>query len=296
MINLRDGHNNNWIFYNDDNKNLCFEKNGGESEILQENCSGEFDICFDDVGNIHAIFQLENGELGYIQYDFQNWKRFCVLKSKHGKKCFSNIRIFCINRRIEVFYCLFHNYKYYVVHHRIDVTSPTKPIALDYCCENKFSVCCDKEANVHIIYKSETDEIIHKTFNTSSQSFYERRLDLGENIKDVLCLYDSHNDLNLLYVSRTKTHYTLTFENTALEIKRTLGFGTDSVCIPYFYTDGNSVFAIWHERFFAYQISSSNFGQTFSKTHFLGRDLISEPLKICGKPLETQYITKRAIN
>ena len=293
VVNLRDKNNDNWTFFSDRDANLCFRINDGESEVLQEKCSEEFDACFDESGNIHIAFQMENGELGYIFYDFQNWKRICVLKSKHNKKAFSNLRIFCINQRPELFYCMSYNYKYYIVHHRI-MSSLTNPIALDYCCENSFSICCDNEANVHIIYKSESDEFIHKTFNSSSQSYYDTKINTNENAKKIVCMYDSQNRLNLLCVSRTKTHYTLSYENPSLNIKKTLGFGTDSLCLPYIHTDGNRIIITWHERFFAYRTFSNDFGHSFSKTGFLGRDLTTVPLKLYSKPLGVLYVTKKS--
>ena len=283
MINLIDNDNISWSFFIDNKNNLCCTYGQTPTQIILEKCTNEFDSFLDKKGIIHIIVQKVDGEMCYIKHYKEKWEKYIVMKTRYGKQSFSNIRLFVIMGNVEVYYTLYHNYRYYLVRHIISVDNQKSPTVINYTYNGKFSIVYDNNI-IHILYKDEEHQLIYHRYNPDNNSFIKENIKLSENIKDFsIAVY--YNILSVVYVTRCKKHYTVNYTDFKNFNIKTLGFGIDTFCIPYIYHDKNILNILWEERYFLYSTKTNN-GENFSKINIANKTGILVEHKYLNNKIE----------
>lgn len=265
----------------DGEKNLCMQSDG-EKEVIFPHCSGEFDVYQNELGKIHIALQDESGNLFYLLFSENKWLSFNLLKSKNTACKFSDITLFDINGNVSLFYSLKYGERYLLVHHKIDLQSPKKPNVLDYADEGKFSAFADGKGNIHILYKNEAGRFLYRIYNVFCGEYSNKPVNIDDETEmfSGICGFDG--EAYITYVTRSKTHYSIVFYSVKNGEKKTIGFGTDSVVVPYMYAASGSIVVAWKERYSCYSCFTKDFGKTFSKTNFLGGNAINTVIKDCS--------------
>jgi hypothetical protein len=257
-----------WNFFVDNKNNLCYTYNN-DSSVLLNNCTSEFDCSISSNGEIHITIQNTYGEIVYINFNGKVWKKYIVLQNKSNRQSIFNITLFIVNGIPTVFYCIFHNHRFYIVYQSINIEENTNPKVIDYSFDGDFSVSYDNKNHIHLTYKNEDENHIYKVINLQYSKEKSVYLNLPSNVKKFASLY-YNNCLNIVHILRFSSHYTVNYKNITANFEHTLGFGNDSLCIPIIFPDKNKINVIWKERFLSYLVTSENNGKTFSKIELLG--------------------------
>ena len=288
MINLIDKDGQIWNFYVDNQNNLCYSFNNSSS-VLLNNCTNEFDCSISLNGEIHIVIQTAYGEIIYIKFNGEIWQKYVILQNKFKRQSIYNISLFLIDGIPTVFYCIYHNHRYYIVYQTSNIDGSTNPKVIDYSFDGDFSVSYDNKKYIHITYKNEDEIPVYKTVNLQYGKEKRIFLNLPLNVKKITSLY--YNDcLNVVYILRFNNHYTVNYKNLSTDFEHILGFGNDSLCIPTIFPSGDKLNVLWTERFSSYLVTSENNGKTFSKIDFLGNKTLIK-CKKCGY-LYAEYIIK----
>lgn len=272
--------------YLDAEHNLCIEKSNNEKEIIFKNCSGEFEALQSEMGKIHIVLQDNIGNLFYLLYSEEKWLNFSLLKSKTGSCSFSGIRIFDIGGNLNLFYTLKYSERYLLIHQKIDFRNEKKPNVLDYVYNGKYSVFSDNKGNVYIVYQNELKRIFCRIYNEFNGGYTPKMLDINGEPENFCGVCGVNSNPYISYIVREKTHYSVVFYDIKENYKKTIGFGTDSMVIPYMYCNDNVIFVTWKERYNCYKCFTRDFGKSFSKTSFLGKNAINTIVKNCASSFE----------
>lgn len=270
----------------DSSRNLCIQNPSGEKEVIFSDCSTEFDVYQNELGKIHIALQDKDGNLFYLLFSENKWLNFNLLKSKSESCKISDIRLFDINGNVNIFYCLNHKGRFLLIHHKVDLQNFKKPNVLDYVYEGKYSAFADNKGNINVLYKNESDRLLCRAYNVFGGGYMPRMLEITEETEDFCGICGADSNTYISYVTRSRTHYSIVFYSVKSGEKKTIGFGTDSVVVPYMYASNDSITVAWKERYNCYSCYTKDFGKTFSKTNFLGNNAINTIIKDCSPNIE----------
>ena len=270
----------------DSSQNLCIQNGRGEKEIIFSDCSTEFDVFQNELGKIHIALQDKSGNLFYLLFSENKWLNFNLLKSKNSSCKFSDIKLFDLNGNVNLFYSLNYDSRFLLIHHKIDLQNTKKPNVLDYVQGGKYSAFADNKGNINVLYKNESGRILCRVYNVFGGAYMPKMLDINDDTEDFCGICGPDSNIYISYVTRQKTHYSIIFYSLKSGEKKTIGFGTDSVVVPYMYSSNGSIFIAWKERYNCYSCSTKDFGRTFSKTNFLGNNAINTIIKDCSLNIE----------
>lgn len=283
---LKDITGNKSLLYLDNEKNLYIEKNNGEKSVIFKNCSNEYDAVLSEMGKMHIVLQDDLGNLFYLLYSEEKWINFSLLKSRNQSCNFKNIKIFDIGGNINIFYTLTHAGRSLLIHHKIDLQNEKKPNVLDYVYDGKYSVFSDKKGNIYILYQNELKKLLCRVYNEYNGSYTPKMIDIESETENFCGVCGLDNNPYITYITREKTHYSVVFFNIKSNHKKTIGFGTDSMVMPFMYNIDNHIHIAWKERFNCYKCFTKDFGKSFSKTIFLGKNTLNTILKNCTASFE----------
>ena len=247
-----------WIFFINDSNQLCYFKNGTE-QILITDVYPYFDIATDENGNFHLVTQTLEGNLIYLTYDFENWKKFIVLSSKTKENTMTDFKVFIIEGRIHCFYVLHTNDKDMIIHHIFsDGSKYATPKVIDY--GKSFSCAFSKSNGLHIFYFDESEKLRYKIY--SNGNYTESAQSLEDNIKSIYPICDESGALHLLYVAKMTSFYTLIYFSGERKI---ISFGESAPNRFCFYTQGKKICIQWQEGIKSYSCESDDNGNSFKK-------------------------------
>lgn len=283
---LKDITGNENLLYLDNEKNLIIKKNGSDSTIIFKNCSSEFDAILNEMGKMHIVLQDVSGNLYYLLHSEEKWINFSLLKSRNQSCNFENIKIFDIGGNINIFYTLKHAGRTLLIHHKIDLQNEKKPNVLDYVYDGKYSAFCDKKGNIYILYQNELKKLLCRVYNEYNGSYTPKMINVELDAENFCGVCGLDNNPYITYITREKTHYSVVFFNLKDNFKKTIGFGTDSIVVPFMHNLDNHIFISWKERFNCYKCYTKDFGNSFSKTNFLGKNTLNSVVKNCTSSFE----------
>ncbi len=272
-----------WIFQCDGKGRLCYSTNGAPKQILQADMGGGFDIITDGVGHFHLVLQSTDGSLIYLTYDFTNWKKYVILKSKSNRSIMSRFKMFSVENRIHCFYVLTINDKSMLVHH---VFSPTEqsatPQVIDYVDSAKsISIAADGKGALHIFFFDASGKFNYKLLRRGKAE--DCRLETEDDIKSVCCICD--DAIHLLYTAKIKNYYTLIYYSLSAKERKIISFSDSNISEIHIFTKGKNLFLQWRERTRCYQCTSSDGGNSFKKPVHIteGRGRRTETVGIRGE-------------
>lgn len=255
-----------WVFQCDDKGRLCYSIDGAPKQILQNDATSEFDIITGQRGDFHLVLQLSDGSLVYLTYDFSNWKKYVILKSKSNRSSMSSFKLFMIHDKIHSFYVLDLNGKSMLVHHIFSTDGQsTTPDVIAYTDSGKnFSCAIDSDCNIHIFFFDESGKFHYKIYDGSVIN--DRSLSVEDDIKSISAISDGN--IHLLYTAGMKSYCTLIYYNLSAKERKIISFSDSNISAAYVHIKNGNVFAQWRERTQCYQCISADNGISFKKpTH-----------------------------
>lgn len=272
-----------WIFNCDGKGRLCYSKNGENEQILLSNAKDDFDIITDREGNFHLVLQTADGNLICLIYDFENWKKYVILRSRSDRSNMSRFKLFEHNGKSHCFYVLELGGKSMLVHHIFSVSNTSAtPEVISYVDPAKsFSCCMDTEGNIHIFYFNENSAFQYKVF--SANRYADHSLAVEDDIKSICSIFS--DGIHLLYTAKMKSYYTLVYYNMKSSERKIISFGDSNISACCIYTHSKDIFIQWRERMRCYQCASHDGGATFKKPVFIAesRNKKTETIRIRSK-------------
>lgn len=260
---LNDRQRRQWLFTCDGKGRLCYSRSGSARQILQSDIRDEFDIITDEQGNFHLVVQAEDGSLIYLTYDFSNWKKYVILKSRSGRSVMSGFKLFITGGKVHCFYTLALDGKSMLIHHVFTSSEPAAtPDVISYTEPSKsFSCALDADDNIHIFFFSESGVFQYKIYKNGECT--DHTLPVEDDIKTISCICDG--DIHLLYTSKMKSYYTLIYYNLTVGERKIISFGDSNISSCCIYAHEKSIFVQWRERMRCYQCVSHDNGAAFKK-------------------------------
>lgn len=263
---LTDIHGDIWTF--ESHKRLCYTKNHMPTQVLLGESSNEFDIITDEKGNFHIVTQDTEGNMVYFTYDFTNWKKYTILRSKSGKINMHGFKMFIRSGIVHCFYILESNHKNMLIHHTFspadDVTTPK---VIDCIGNGNFSCAMDESANIHIFYINENEKSVYKIYKDGK--YAEEVLPDEESVRGICCIYAGR--IHLIYTAKMKSYRTIIYYNPESKERKIINFSDGNISDCAIYGYDNSVYIQWMERMRLYQCVSDDGGKTFKKPMILSK-------------------------
>lgn len=276
---LTDIHGYKWTF--ESHKRLCYSKNDIPTQVLLGDSSDEFDIITDEKGNFHIVTQDSEGNMVYFTYDFINWKKFTILRSKSGKMNMNGFKMFIDSEKVHCIYVLESNGKNMLIHHIFspsdEVTTPKVIDCINGC---NFSCAMDEAGTIHIFYVNEKEKAIYKIYNGSM--YTEVSLPDEESVRGIYCIY--HSRLHLIYTAKMKAYRTVIYYNPVNKEKKIINFSDGNITNCTVYGNGNNIYIQWVERMRLYQCVSEDGGETFKKPTVLNKKEELIRIRDCANP------------
>lgn len=269
---VKDKHDEDWIFYINEQGELCYIKDGKE-QILQGNIRRDFDIISGVGKGLHLTAQTDTGNLIYLDYDYNSWHKFTILESKSPEGVMSRFRLLEVGGVLHCFYILDFRGKSMAVHHIYDISvSPAPPKVIDYVSKHsEVAVCGDTDGNIHIFFTGVNGSMIYKIYSPKSGGYSEGKIDTEDEIKSIFPVCTEDNTIHFLYTAQLKSYYALVYLSAKAKERKIINFGDFNVTDMCMLINGNAIQIQWKERGGYYQCTSSDGGTTFQKPSSLNQ-------------------------
>lgn len=255
-----------WIFDCDEKNRLFYSKNGLPKQILQSDITEEFDLITDEHGNFHLVTQSKDGSLIYFTYDFSNWKKYVILKSKSNNSSMRKFKLFASDGVLHCFYILELKGKAMLVHHIFSHTDQFgSPDVISYIDSSKsFSCAADNDGNIHIFFFDESGNLRYKVYANGITD--DRTLSVEDHIKSIFTISDGN--IHIIYTAKMKSYCTLIYYNLTEKERKIISFSDSNIADIHIFIRDKNIFIQWRERTRCYQCISSDGGCSFKKpTH-----------------------------
>ncbi len=271
-IYLTDAYGTKWIFYISHTKCLCYTKGGAKDEILTRNIADTFDIVMDENGHFHIICEDTDGTLLYIKYNYHEWKKYEILKSKSGIPKIFSIKLFMADRMPIAFYILEHDGQKLLAEHKIREGLSTAPIIIDILGKNaSFCVYLDTKKCFHLFYKNELEKPVYKIAPYGAKTFSNTDFPAEHDIATLSVTEDVDGTIHVSYVANINSYYTMCYYNTKSRIIKNLAFGISAKSTPVVIAADEKIRIQWCDNLRLFECVSSNGGDTFSKPAIIQR-------------------------
>lgn len=185
---------------------LVFEKNSG-AQVLCSGVTDDFDLCVNADGGFDVFVVSKKGALWHIKVSEDDIHTGIVLENKTGQTRIRGVRVFALNYRFHVFYCLDRSEKL-VVHHIVqDDDYHLTPEVIDSIGDRCiYDVALTDTSDIVIIYQSKENNLVMRRFVYSSKSYLAPRKVAERDVRS-LCLLCTEDRVFASYVSRDEGRY-----------------------------------------------------------------------------------------
>lgn len=259
-----------WTFYTNELNHLCYQRGSAKGEILLKNITAEYDVAIDENGHFHIVLQDAVGSLIYIKYDYNEWKKYVLLKNKHSLPKISNIKIVMADNLPVAFYALEHNGQKLLAEHKIRWGVVTSPIIIDILSKGAvFDVCLDDERCFHLVYKNEQGNAVYKIAPVGAKAFSAVDFPCEHDIVNVRLTHDKYSNLHIIYVANINSYHALFYFSTAGRETKGLAFGISPKSDLLLDVSGEMVRARWVDTDRVFECVSKDNGKSFTKPMFI---------------------------
>lgn len=263
---LTDAYGTKWKFYVNNSNHLCIARGGIKDEILFKNVTNEYDIAVDEYGYFHILFEDTSGTLIYIKYDYNEWKKYEILKNKSSVPKISHIKLFMAGKIPIAFYSLEHDGKKLLAEQKIREGVTTSPMIIDTLGKGEvFSALLDSEKCFHLLYKNEIGKPIYKTAPYGAKSFSSVEFLCEHDLVKTVLSEGKNSSVHFAYIANINSYYTVCYYNTKIRIIKSLAFGVSPKIAISLSTSDEKVCIRWLDGQRAYECVSADNGETFSK-------------------------------
>lgn len=263
---LTDAYGTKWMFYVNNSNHLCYTRGGIKDEILFKNITNEYDITVDTYGHFHILLEDANGTLIYIKYNYNEWKKYEILKNKSSSPKISHIKLFMADKSPIAFYVLEHSGQKLLAEQKIREGVSTAPMIIDTLEKGEvLSALLDSERCFHLLYKNELGKATYKTAPYGAKSFSSQEFLCEHDLVRTALLEDKSGYIHFAYIANINSYHTVCYYNTKNRLIKSLAFGVNpKVQITLAYSD-EKIYVRWLDGQRVYECVSANSGETFTK-------------------------------
>lgn len=271
-----------------DTENRLVIKSSHTEKVIIEKATYDFDCCFDSAKNLYITASTEDGMVCIIRNE-EGEKILCEISRKNPSRKISNLRMFCINGMLSLWYCMEHEGDILLVNQFVSLSGNAEPpFAADSLNSRKcFSVCCDRDFNSHIFYKDKNGIVRYLTYRWSEKRFVPSGFSLSDNgdIKKLASICNN-DEVHIVYVSKRKDYYGVYHQKIGNQGETVLDFGTDADLDIYMQSKGDKITIYCGNKHRMWEYTSHDRGATFQKPANIppGKNIICGYRK-AGNPL-----------
>ena len=288
MIDCRSG--SLWQIFADNENSLILNRDGNTKPILQ-NASGSFDGVFDKSGSLYIVSAISGGSIDCVVCDAFGERSFSVVSSKNSKGKISGIRVFCINGRFSLWYCLEYDGKSILVNQFFDADgNADAPFAVDTLGYKKcFAVCCDANFDTHVFYVDKDEKSRYLIYKWSQKKF---DMSLGscfdfDNVVSIDSICDG-KDIHISFVAKRSDYYGVYYKRGGKSAEHVLGFGVGAGCTSAVCAASGKVTVYWCDNFGFFECFSTDGGKTFEPQKRIN-DIKGGKNVLCGYRSKNNY-------
>lgn len=150
---------------------LVLSAEGTADEVISSDISGSFDACVDEDGILSVFAANNKGTLIHVRKINNSWHTNAVLESKSKENKIKNIRVFRINSKFHLFYCVDYTERLLVHHIASDGDYSMQPEVIDGISRRfVYDVSADDDGNLHILYTGDGG-LMHRMYKYSAKSY-----------------------------------------------------------------------------------------------------------------------------
>lgn len=237
----------------------------GRESVIMEGISGEFDGICDEGGCLHFLMETNAGELVYLRYDGNVWKKYMLFKSRNSRSGISKINLIASGDVLCGFYALERRNQVLVVRHifRYDALFNTPEVEGVTDFRKSIFVCADKRGFVHLFFRGEDGGYTKKVYDVGLRRVYERQNIFEDDIYN-LCASDSDSGFVYVYTTVRKGYTALIFKKENSD-EKIITFGIARNATLGVKTHKNEIEIVWNESGTTMCVKSTDSGKTFSK-------------------------------
>lgn len=253
--------------YTDSENRLIYNRAENLKPVM-ENVSGGFDGIFDDKGNLFIAAATADGGIECLICSEAGERCFTLVSGKNGVGRISCIRLFCINGRFSLWYCLEYDSRVLLVNQFFDGSGQTEaPFAVDTLSRKKcFSVCCDNDYNTHVFYKDKDGKSRYLTYRWNIKKFEARSSELFD-IEDAVSIssISDGRDIHIVFVAKRSDYYGVYYKKIGSDSEAVLDFGVGAGCRASVSAAGDKVCVCWSDGSESCECISRDCGKSFEK-------------------------------
>ncbi len=150
---------------------LVLSRDDGQKTVLFKNMTGDFDAHTEGDGSVDIFGVSSDSNLVHIRYSGEEVMAYTVLESKSKESRICSVRVYKINGRFHLFYCINHTDRL-LVHHVVDRSDYAKePMVIDRIGEkNLYDIAKDEDNNIYILYSS-NDTLLKRKYTYSTKTY-----------------------------------------------------------------------------------------------------------------------------
>lgn len=262
MVDCPDG--GKWLFFADNENRLILKRDGAQKTVM-ENVSGGFDGVFDSSGNF-CVAAATSGGIECLLCDKSGERSFVLMTGKRGR--LSGVRIFCINGRFSLWYCLEYEGNALLVNQFFDASGQADaPFAVDTLGYKKcFSVCCDSNYDTHIFYVDKDEKVRYLTHRWNVKKFLPETEEefCCDDVVNISSIYDGKG-IHVAFVAKKGNYYGVYHKEINFPGETVLGFGVGAGCHTAVTSYGEKICVYWCDNYESCECESIDGGKNFSK-------------------------------
>ncbi len=263
---LTDAYGTKWMFYVNNSNHLCYTRGGIKDEILFKNITNEYDIAIDAYGHFHILLEDADGTLIYIRYNYNEWKKYEILKNKSSSPKISNIKLFMADKSPIAFYVLEHSGQKFLAEQKIREGVSTAPMIIDTLGKGEvLSIILDSEKCFHLLYKNELGKATYKTAPFGAKSFSVQEFLCEHDLVRTALLEDKSGYIHFAYIANINSYHTVCYYNTKDRLIKNLAFGVNPKVKISLACSDEKIYVRWLDGQRVYECVSANGGETFAK-------------------------------
>ena len=272
-IYLSDAYGTKWMFYISNSGSLCYTRGERNNEILFKNALNHYDIALDEYGHFHILLEDTNGTLIYIKYDYNEWKKYEILKNKSSTPKISHIKLFMAGKIPIAFYVLEHDGKKLLAEQKIREEISTAPMIIDTLGNAPvFSVLLDNQKCFHLLYKNELGKATYKIAPYGAKNFTAEDFPCEHDIVKADLAEGIDGTVHLTYIANINSYHTVCYCNTNHRTIKSLAFGVNPRVTPAVSSSEGKIYVRWLDTHRLIECVSTNNGETFSKPASVSRN------------------------
>ncbi|GFN36012.1 hypothetical protein [Tepidimicrobium xylanilyticum] len=222
---IKDGLNQSYIFYKDDNQNLIFNRaNIDNSPTIIDKNILDFSATIDENNSLHLLYLNRKGELIYCTYPGKTWHKNLVSRLDIQSNIYKYLSLILHKNTINIFYAsanIINLNLWTIEHFANNIDTWQKYIVTNIFSEkiiDRFYIDKDEFGNIYIVYSGKeyaNYNIYYLYFNNFTKKWATTPTKISSSYSNNILPYifvDSHNNVHILWYISNNEDYVLKYK------------------------------------------------------------------------------------